>query len=126
MPAKDVAFEKRVARKFLAKMYDAEKRGLEFTLSLKSIENLMKAEYCYYTGFKLTEPKSEEGSFQIATDRTIDRIDASKGYVKGNVVACSFAANQLKSMCEGGGIAGYKMGERVFRKTLKRIQETQK
>lgn len=116
------AFDKRVARKFLSKMYDADKRGIEFSLSLRSVENLMRAEHCYYTGLKLTEPQSEDRGGQVATDRTIDRIDASKGYVRGNVVACCYAANQLKAMCEGGGMKGYELGAKVFNKTLKRLK----
>ncbi|MNF29684.1 hypothetical protein D3C85_1342250 [compost metagenome] len=115
----DVTFEAKVARKYLSKRSDAEQRGIEFSLSIRSMENLMKAKTCYYTGFVLTEP---DGGHMKATDRTIDRVDSTKGYVKGNVVACCNAANQLKAMCEGAGLQGYKMGARVLDKTIKRIQ----
>jgi hypothetical protein len=62
-----------------------------------------------------------------ATDRTIDRVDASKGYVIGNVVACCYAVNHMKSLVEndlaGTGLTGLKVVRKVFDKTIKRIEK---
>lgn len=110
-----------VARKFISKRDNALQRGLEFSLSLRGMGNLLRAKKCYYTGIPLTEPKA--GVPLRASDRTIDRVDASKGYIAGNVVACCHAANHLKSLCEGGGVEGIKMGEKVFSKTLRRLSK---
>jgi len=135
MTARDIEFQSKVAKRFLSKKSDAERRGIEFTLSLRSIENLLSAKHCYYTGFLLTENSDSQGH-QVATGRTIDRIDSSKGYIKGNVVACCYAANikgnvvaccyaanQLKAMVEGGGFKGYELGQKIFAKTIKRINQ---
>lgn len=115
-----VANDLMVARKYIAKRDNALSRGIEFNLSLQSMANLMRAKKCYYTGFALTEPR--QGMPLRATDRTIDRVDATKGYVPGNVVACCHAANNLKSQCESAGVDGIKMGAQIFNRTLKRIE----
>ena len=87
----------RVASLYLRRIKNAKKRGITFDLGLMAFRNLMNAKYCYYTGIELTEATGPE---QIHSDRTIDRIDNRKGYVSGNVVACSFAANQIKGTWE--------------------------
>lgn len=87
----------KLAQKFISKQQSSEVRGIPFDLSFVSFKNLMRAKKCYYTGIKLTDPKS---SNQISTDRTIDRVDSTKGYTKGNVVACCYEVNQLKSQLE--------------------------
>ncbi len=112
-------FDLYVAKKMSAKSQNAKDRGIEFSLTFASMRNLLSAKKCYYTGLPMTKPT---GAKQIGSDLTIDRIDASKGYVKGNVVACCYAANQLKSQVEAAGIAGIKMGARVFNKAIKRIE----
>lgn len=80
-----------VARKFINTKEGARSRGIEFTLGLTSVKNLLKAKKCYYTGlpFDHTDP---EGSL------TFDRLDYKKGYVKGNVVACRKSVNDLKNV----------------------------
>ena len=87
----------RIARKFLTKATNAGKTGVKFTLTFAQFKKLMMVKKCQYTGIILTEPTS---THQIATDRTIDRIDASKGYEVGNVLTACYAINQLKSMFE--------------------------
>jgi hypothetical protein len=47
---------------------------------------------CYYTGEKL----SFDNYGTNPNFATIDRLDPSKGYVKGNVVFCSSIANKVK------------------------------
>lgn len=87
--------DEQVARKFLHLLKNAKKRDLEFNLSLTSVRNLLAAKVCYFTGVQLTEPTFD--AVARGTDRTIDRVDAAKGYVKGNVVACCLSFNQKKS-----------------------------
>ncbi len=89
-----------IALKYINKKQSAEARGLEFNLSFTSFKNLMKSKRCKYTGVKLTDPRTGNGNL-LQTDRTIDRIDSKKGYVKGNVVAVCNAANTFKSKFEG-------------------------
>lgn len=86
-----------LATKFIRKHQSSISRNIVFDLSFTSFKNLMRAKKCYYTGVTLT---TATGPSQKETDRTIDRIDPSKGYVKGNVVACCYKANQIKSTLE--------------------------
>ena len=87
--------EIQIARRYCQSYKRAKRRGLEFNLSLRSVANLLKAKRCYYTGVLLTDERS--GKTLPATYRTIDRVDNSKGYIKGNVVACCYAANAFKN-----------------------------
>tara|TARA_R100000687_G_C6366023_1_gene125694 strand:- start:52 stop:396 length:345 start_codon:yes stop_codon:yes gene_type:complete len=96
----DSKFERKVAEFYIRKSRSAKDRGIEFRLNLTSVRNLLSAKKCYYTGIPLT---TYDGVRQRPTDITIDRVDASKGYEKGNVVACCNAANTYKSLFENGG-----------------------
>ena len=87
-----------IAQKYVSKGQHAKTNGHAFTISFTSFKNMMRAKKCQYTGIVLTNPESGRNS--KATDRTIDRIDSSKGYVPGNVVAICNAANQFKSLFE--------------------------
>lgn len=126
----DFNFDLKVAKKLASKAKDAKSRGIEFGLTFQSMKNLMSAKKCYYTGITLTEPaglQDDQVSFgRLASDRTIDRIDGSKGYVPGNVVACCNAANNIKSQLEGAGLSGLKAGRSIFDKSIKRIQGAKK
>jgi hypothetical protein len=80
-----------VARKFLQVEESARKRGIEFSLNLTTVKNLMKAKKCKYTGlvYDYTDPERSP---------TFDRLDHNKGYVKGNVVSCMKCTNDLKNI----------------------------
>lgn len=114
-------FDLYVARKMQKKAQNAKERGIEFNLSFQSMKNLLSAKKCYYTGVIMTK---SDGEGQKMSDLTIDRIDSSKGYVPGNVVACCYAANQLKAQFENAGEFGLKAGRKVFDRALKRINES--
>ena len=78
-----------VAKKMLKIFQSAADRKLEFNLSFESVKKLLSYQTCYYTNKKF----EEEGSMA----RSFDRIDSSKGYVEGNVVACTVDINGKKS-----------------------------
>lgn len=82
-------FDVQVARKLVQLYTSARKRNLEFSLTHEDVSKLLLAKTCYFTDVVL----ENQGLLQ----RTIDRLDNTKGYVPGNVVACSYQANQLKS-----------------------------
>ena len=84
-----------IAQRYVSKANHARQNGIEFSLSFTSFKNMMKSKRCKYTGIELTDSGK-----QLITDRTIDRIDSNKGYVKGNVVCICRAANQFKSLFE--------------------------
>lgn len=116
-----VEFDLYCAKHLQWKAENAKKRGIEFDLSFQSMKNLMGAKRCFYTGIILTKSTGKEAELKLS-DFTIDRIDGTKGYVKGNVVACCHAANQMKNQFECLGNAGLKAGRKIFDKAIKRIE----
>jgi len=79
-----------IAKKFVSLEKSAKKRGLDLNLSLTSLRNIFKAKKCFYTGTTFVQ---KEGNIH---SRTIDRVNNTKGYVTGNVVACTFEFNSRK------------------------------
>lgn len=92
-----------VRNKLKMKEAGAQRRGIYFNLHWLSMYNMMRAERCYYTGLPL-RPGARFKQTATTTSFTIDRIDNTKGYVKGNVVACCRAFNELKSYAERAGL----------------------
>lgn len=72
----------------------------EFTLTFAEYKRLWCAKRCYYTNTLLPVRGETWGDVQKWNRPTIDRVDNSKGYVTGNVVACSYSFNQLKAIWE--------------------------
>lgn len=87
-----------IARKYTNKAHNASQKGHEFDLTFAQFKRVINAKRCYYTGVELTSGAAIKEN--IPTNITIDRVDNSKGYIPGNVVACCFAYNQFKSVLE--------------------------
>ena len=83
-----VSWQLEVVNKWKQLLNSAKKRGKEFNLLLGDVDKLLKQKTCYYTEVEFND--SENFS------RTIDRVDPEKGYVRGNVVAATYFANQAK------------------------------
>lgn len=83
-------FDDDVVSKYCSIKSSAKSRGIEFNLSLTSVRNLLKSKKCYYTG----------ETFGQHVKKSFDRKNPSKGYVKGNVVACSEKFNLFKERIE--------------------------
>lgn len=68
----------------------ATRDNIDFNLT---IDDIKIDKYCPILGIELDTSygKRKENSVSV------DRIDNSKGYVKGNIVLCSWRANRLKS-----------------------------
>lgn len=90
----------RLAHQYVNKAQNCKEINRVFDLSFAEYKRLMSAKKCRYTGIVLTDKKPQKSL--IATDRTLDRIDNTKGYITGNVVVCCNAANSLKSVWESG------------------------
>lgn len=71
--------------------FRAEKKGIEFDIEVDDIEI---PEFCPILGTKLKANISKGGDHNSPS---LDRIDPSKGYVKGNVHVISKRANVIKS-----------------------------
>ena len=78
-----------VAQKMMQLKQSATSRSLDFDLSFRTVRFLLAQKKCYYTGI----PFEESGG----SARSIDRVDPSKGYIEGNVVACTVDINGKKS-----------------------------
>ena len=79
------AEDKRIVKKYVSLMHSAKARNIPFELPIQSIRNLLRAKRCYFTNELLTYENS-----------SIDRIDNTKGYIKGNCVACIQHFNSKK------------------------------
>ena len=74
--------------------YKAEKKGLEFSLSLEEFSRLTKMN-CRYCGAEPSQVKLQKGVNPYIYNG-LDRIDSSKGYALGNVAPCCGHCNVAK------------------------------
>lgn len=81
--------------KFTRWKMSARKRGIPFDESLTSkdlIDLWEKQKHkCFYTGVQMTFNK--EDKLHLVS---VDRVDSSIGYTKGNIVLCTYAFNSFK------------------------------
>jgi hypothetical protein len=70
----------------------AKRKNLEFNIEE---EDLVVPEFCPYLGVRLTQVV---GSGVVWDNLSVDRIDSSKGYIKGNIQIMSRKANSMKNM----------------------------
>ena len=78
-----------VAKKLIKTSQHAKDRNLDFDLSFKTVKRLLEYRRCFYTNreFELDGPFA----------RSFDRVDTLKGYIEGNVVACTIDINRKKA-----------------------------
>jgi hypothetical protein len=75
---------------------NASLRGLKHTLEFKDFPQI--PEYCpVFPWVKIKILKGRGRGFKNPTAPSVDRIDSSKGYVKGNVRIISWRANMLRN-----------------------------
>ena len=78
-----------IARKMINLHQSASSRNLEFDLSFETVKKLISHTHCFYTGQEF----EESGKFGMS----VDRLDPNRGYVEGNVVACTVDINAKKA-----------------------------
>ena len=78
-----------IAKKMINIHQSAMDRKIEFNLSFEYVKRMLGFKTCYYTGVTFTEDGPHSRSF--------DRIDSDKGYIEGNVVACTVDINSKKA-----------------------------
>lgn len=103
------------ARKFLQVKESARSRGIEFSLNLTTVRNLMKAKRCAYTGLPYDFTDSNKSP-------SFDRKDYKLGYVKGNVVSCRKDVNDLKNVLIEHPVSVFKDNIQLLLKTVKAWQ----
>lgn len=87
-----------VSRKYLSLIASARRRNKDFDLTLADVRKLLRVKKCQYTGMVMCIQQGEDASTWLPQGRTIDRLDPSKGYVKGNVYVVAHVANQIKNV----------------------------
>jgi hypothetical protein len=86
---KPVISDVEVAKKLVNIHSSAQSRNLEFNLTFEYVKKLLEYTTCYYTNVQFTEDGPNARSF--------DRVDNDKGYIVGNVVACTVDINGKKN-----------------------------
>lgn len=77
---------------------NAKHRGFEMNIDTAYILELFEKQHgkCYWFGVDMVP--SDEPRFP--TQPSLDRLDRTKGYIKGNVVLCCFSANFGRNQCD--------------------------
>lgn len=86
----------------------AERRGKDFNLTVADVKRLYKRKTCYYSG----------RAFGVDCERSMERIDNDKGYIKGNVVLVDKKLNALKANLSNADII--KMADKIKQWECKR------
>lgn len=94
-----IDFENYVAKFYSNKVNSCQQDGKVFTLTLPEVRRLLSQKFCAYTKLPLTHQYVGSQNSRYA-DLTLDRIDNSQGYVRGNVKAVAKGINELKSIAE--------------------------
>jgi len=66
---------------------------MKFNINRRYIEQLWEEQggLCYYTGLPMTRTPDDRNN-----SVSLDRVDSTKGYVRGNIVLCRSAINFMK------------------------------
>lgn len=78
------------------------KKGLEFNLEMEDLLYFYSLQYCELTGVELIDATSGIDPIRF-NNRSFDRIDNKKGYIKGNIMVVCHSANKLKAKYEDPG-----------------------
>ena len=79
-----------ICKRMVRIISSGESRGIDVNLTFAELKKILRARKCFFTGVDLDY---EENS---PTQLTVDRLDNDKGYVNGNIVACSKEFNEIK------------------------------
>ena len=94
---REIAFLMRVYGKY---KYNANRRGIEFSLFMDDVRELIYSP-CFYCGEIGTISFKDSVSGNIYKRNGIDRVDNDLGYFRGNVVSCCWTCNEKKKAMSG-------------------------
>lgn len=86
--------KKKINEKLKTMLKSAKKSGRKVSITLEDLKKLV-VEKCPILGIRLDWADDHEGL--TAFSPSLDRIDSTKGYDKGNIWIISWRANKLKS-----------------------------
>lgn len=89
--AKKYIGDRQELRLYQACKHRAKRCGMEFNISL---EDVVIPTHCPYLGCEITNIMNKG---RVDTNASIDRIDSTVGYIKGNIIVISDLANKMKS-----------------------------
>lgn len=89
-----------IARRYISKSQMADDKNIEFSLSFAEYRKLSLAKKCAYTDIQFCGYDKDNKPLSKFTSRTIDRIDNTKGYVRGNCVSVCKGINEFKGILE--------------------------
>lgn len=93
-------FDLFLAKGYVNKSKDAEARKLDFNLDFEDWRAIYATKHCPVTGREMIIGIRKEGVPCPDDLLTIERLNPRLGYVKGNVVAMSYIANNAKSQID--------------------------
>ena len=80
-----------IAKRLVRTEQSATSRNHEFDLSFNRLKKILNTKKCFFTGVILNTVDDSHPNYL-----TLDRVDASVGYIDRNVVACANSFNQKK------------------------------
>lgn len=86
----------KICQRYINKQRNAVESGILFALPLTSFHNIMRSKRCRITG----KPIVNCGDGREWNYLTIDRVDRTKGYIKGNCIAIGQRINKIKGLIE--------------------------
>jgi len=99
-----------------------QKPDLQLNLSLQDLKDQWEKQkgICPYTGWslKIAECQSKEKIEKTPDRASLDRIDSSKGYVKGNIQFVSLIAQYAKNNWDGEVVLEFAEAVKNFNSTL--------
>ncbi len=96
---------------------EAKRRQFPFKITQAHAKRLMGG-FCFYCGSPPMSVADKPGSYGAFVYNGIDRIDSTKGYVRGNVVTCCASCNWIKGRCDFGRFVAW------VQRAAKHIDET--
>lgn len=91
-------FDRYLVAYYASKITSCNARNIEFKLSLAQVKNMLRAKTCPVLGIPMSHTGAGgHNKGQRPSDVTIDRMDSSRPYETGNVIAISQAANSGKN-----------------------------